>query len=208
MAALALALWLMPAGFAAAQSYPSRPITFVVPFAPGGSTDTVARIIAQAVGPALGQPTVVENRTGGAGVIGWSSVARAPADGHTLITVEMSYAIAAGLIPTLPFDPRKSFAHITTAMSVPHVMVGNLHVPAESGEELVGLAKAIRRKRFCGSGRHASTSTSVGGLFQRPGRVGLVHVPYRGAGAGLRDLMCGSVHMRVTPVPAVFQLIQ
>ena len=112
MVTLAAALSLLCAGFAAAQTYPSRPVTFVVPFAPGGSTDTVARIVAQAVGPALGQPTVVENRTGGAGTIGWASVARAAPDGHTLIAVEMSYAIAAGLIPTLPFDPRKSFAHI------------------------------------------------------------------------------------------------
>jgi len=116
--ALAAALCLLSAS-SAAQTYPSRPVTFVVPFAPGGSTDTVARIIAQAIGPALGQPTVVENRTGGAGAIGWGSVARAAADGHTLITVEMSYAIAAGLIPTLPFDPKKSFAHITRRSPCP-----------------------------------------------------------------------------------------
>ena len=208
MAALALALWLMPAGFAAAQSYPTRPVTFVVPFAPGGSTDTVARIIAQAVGPALGQPTVVENRTGGAGVIGWSSVARAPADGHTLITVEMSYAIAAGLIPTLPFDPRKSFAHITTAMSVPHVMVVNPQVPANSVQELIGLAKASPGKLFYGSGGNGTNTHMGGELFKSLAGVDLVHVPYRGAGAVLQDLMGGSVQMLVTSVPTVLQLIQ
>src|SRR5262245_48162380 len=113
MVMLAAALSLC-ADVAVAQTYPSRPVTFVVPFAPGGSTDTVARIVAQAVGPALGQPTVVENRTGGAGTVGWNSVARSAPDGHTLVAVEMSFAIAAGLVPTMPFDPRKSFAHIVT----------------------------------------------------------------------------------------------
>ena len=116
--ALAIALSLLGASSAGAQSYPTRPVTFVVPFAPGGGTDTVARIVAQAVAPALGQPAVVENRTGGAGAVGWGSVARAAPDGHTLITVEMSYAIAAGLVPTLPFDARKSFAYIVTAVSI------------------------------------------------------------------------------------------
>ena len=83
---LAAALSLLCADLAAAQIYPSRPVTFVVPFAPGGSTDTVARIVAQAVGPALGQPTVVENRTGGAGTVGWGAVARSAPDGYTLST--------------------------------------------------------------------------------------------------------------------------
>ena len=208
MAALAAALALMSASFAAAQTYPSRPITFVVPFAPGGSTDTVARIVAQAVGPGLGQPTVVENRTGGAGVIGWSSVARAAADGHALITVEMSYAIAAGLMPTMPFDLKKSFAHITTAVSVPHVMVVNPQVKANTVQELIALAKASPGKLFYGSGG-AGTNTHMGGeLFKSLAGVDLAHVPYRGAGAVLQDLMGGSVQMLVTSLPTALQLIQ
>src|SRR5262249_30321196 len=127
---VALALSLLAAGFAAAQTYPTRPVTFVVPFATGGSTDIVARLVAQAVAPALGQPAGVENGTGGAGTIGWGSVARAAPDGHTLLTVEMSYAIAAGLLPSLPFDPKTAFAHITTAVAIPHVMVVNPSVKA------------------------------------------------------------------------------
>jgi tripartite-type tricarboxylate transporter receptor subunit TctC len=207
MVALAAALCLVSAS-SAAQTYPSRPVTFVVPFAPGGSTDTVARIIAQAIGLALGQPTVVENRTGGAGVIGWSSVARAAADGHTLITVEMSYAIAAGLIPTLPFDPKKSFAHITTAVSVPHVMVVNRQVSASTVQELVALAKASPGKLFYGSGGNGTNTHMGGELFKSLAGVDLVHVPYRGAGAVLQDLMGGSVQVLVTSVPTVLQLIQ
>ena len=206
--ALAAALSLLCADLAAAQIYPSRPVTFVVPFAPGGSTDTVARIVAQAVGPALGQPTVVENRTGGAGTIGWGSVARSAPDGHTLITTEMSYAIAAGLVPTMPFDPKKSFAHIVTAVSVPHVMVVNPAVPAKTVQELIALAKASPGKLFYGSGG-VGTNTHMGGeLFKSLAGVDLVHVPYRGAGAVLQDLMGGSVQVLVTSAPTVLSLIQ
>jgi tripartite-type tricarboxylate transporter receptor subunit TctC len=208
MVALAAALGFVSANFAAAQTYPSRPVTFVVPFAPGGSTDTVARIVAQAIAPALGQPTVVENRTGGAGVIGWGSVARAPTDGHTLITVEMSYAIAAGLISTLPFDPRKSFAHITTAVSVPHVMVVNPQVTAGTVPELIALAKASPGKLFYGSGGNGTNTHMGGELFKSLAGVDLVHVPYRGAGAVLQDLMGGSVQVLVTSAPTVLSLIQ
>src|SRR5262249_38298373 len=149
---VALTLSFLAAGFAEAQTYPTRPVTFVVPFAAGGSTDIVARLVAQAVGPALGQPAVVENRTGGAGTVGWGSVARAPADGHTLLTVEMSYAIAAGLMPSLPFDPKTAFAHITTAVAIPHVMVVNPAVKASTVRELVALAKARPGELFYGSG--------------------------------------------------------
>jgi tripartite-type tricarboxylate transporter receptor subunit TctC len=205
---LAAALSLLCADLAAAQIYPSRPVTFVVPFAPGGSTDTVARIVAQAVGPALGQPTVVENRTGGAGTVGWGSVARSAPDGHTLIAIEMSYAIAAGLVPTMPFDPKKSFAHIVTAVSVPHAMVVNPAVPAKTVQELIALAKASPGKLFYGSGG-VGTNTHMGGeLFKSLAGVDLVHVPYRGAGAVLQDLMGGSVQVLVTSAPTVLSLIQ
>jgi tripartite-type tricarboxylate transporter receptor subunit TctC len=201
------ALLLLIADFAAAQIYPSRPVTFVVPFSPGGGTDTVARIVAQAVGPALGQPTLVENRTGGAGAIGWGSVARSAPDGHTLITIEMSYAIAAGLT-MLPFDPKKSFSHIITAVAVPHVMLVNPGVAANTVQELIALAKASPGKLFYGSGG-IGTNTHMGAeLFKSLAEVDLVHVPYRGAGAVLQDLMGGRVQMLVTSLPTALSLIQ
>src|SRR5215470_14141752 len=206
--ALAAALALACAGWASAQTYPSRPVTFVVPFAAGGGTDTVARIVAQAVAPALGQPTLVENRTGGAGTVGWGSVARAAPDGQTLVTLEMSYAIAAGSIPNLPFDPKKSFAHIVTAVSVPHVMVVNPAVKANSVSELIALAKASPGKLFYGSGG-VGTNTHMGGeLFKSLAGVDLVHVPYRGAGAVLQDLLGGSVQVLVTAAPTVSSLVK
>jgi len=205
---VALTLSFLAAGFAEAQTYPTRPVTFVVPFAAGGSTDIVARLVAQAVGPALGQPAVVENRTGGAGTVGWGSVARAPADGHTLLTVEMSYAIAAGLMPSLPFDPKTAFAHITTAVAIPHVMVVNPAVKASTVRELVALAKARPGELFYGSGG-AGTNTHLGGeLFKSLAGVDLVHVPYRGAGAVLQDLLAGNVQMLVAAAPTVLSLVQ
>jgi tripartite-type tricarboxylate transporter receptor subunit TctC len=205
---LAAALALLAAGYAAAQVYPARPVTFVVPFAAGGSTDIVARLVAQAVAPALGQPAVVENRTGGAGTIGWGSVARSAPDGHTLLAVEMSYAIAAGLMPSLPFDPKTAFSHITTAVAVPHVMVVNPSVKAGTVRELIALAKARPGELFYGSGG-AGTNTHLGGeLFKSLAAIDLVHVPYRGAGAVLQDLLAGNVQMLVTSVPTVLSLVQ
>ena len=115
---LAATLLLLSGSLAAAQTFPTKPVTVIVPFAVGGTVDAVTRLIAQELNPVLGKPAVVENRTGGGGVVGWGAGARATPDGHTLLTTDMSFAIAAGLIPNLPFDPKKSFTHVTTAVSV------------------------------------------------------------------------------------------
>lgn len=196
-------------GSAPAQTFPSsRPVTFVVPFAPGGSTDTVARIVAQAAGQPLGVPTVVENRTGGAGVVGWSAVARSVPDGHTLLTLEMSYTIAAGLIPTLPFDAKTSFVQVTTAVENPHVMVVNPKLPANTVAELITLLKANPGKYFFGSGGNGTNTHMGGELFKSLAGVDLVHVPYRGAGAVLQDLVAGQVQVLVTSLPTALPLIQ
>jgi tripartite-type tricarboxylate transporter receptor subunit TctC len=187
---------------------PGRTVKVIVPWPPGAANDALGRLLAQKLQEKFGASTVVENRTGGAGTIGWSSVARAAPDGHTLIAVEMSYAIAAGLVPTMPFDPKKSFAHIVTAVSVPHAMVVNPAVPAKTVQELITLAKASPGKLFYGSGG-VGTNTHMGGeLFKSLAGVDLVHVPYRGAGAVLQDLMGGSVQVLVTSAPTVLSLIQ
>ena len=110
---------------AQAQPASAKPITLVVPFATGGTTDVVARMVGQHLGQALGEPggvpVLVENRTGAGGVVGWSSVARAAPDGHTLLTMELSFAIAAGLTPNLPYDARKSFTPINSVLALPEV---------------------------------------------------------------------------------------
>jgi tripartite-type tricarboxylate transporter receptor subunit TctC len=191
---------------AQAETYPAKPVTIVVPFAPGGTTDAVARIFAQAWSQSLGT-TVVENRSGGAGVLGWGSVARAAPDGYTVLCTEMSYAISAGM-GNLPFDPRASFSQVSIAVSVPHVLVVPNSVPAKTVAEFVALAKANPGKMFFGSGG-PGTNTHMGGeLFKSLAGVDLVHVPYRGAGAVLPDLLGGTVQMLVNAVPTTLPLIR
>ena len=205
---LGLALGLAVCGSAPAQTYPSRPITLIVPFSVGGSTDIVARLVSQQLAGPLGVGVVVDNRLGGGGVVGWETAARAQPDGYTLLTTEMSFAIAAGLQPSLPYDPKKSFAHITTAVSVPHVMAINPGVPAKSVAELIALAKAKPGQLFYGSGGNG-TNTHLGGeLFKNLTGVNMVHVPYKGAGAVLQDLMSGQVQMLITSAPTALPYIK
>jgi len=133
MLAVVLAL---PIGIgASAQTYPVKPITTVVPFAAGGTNDIVARIVAQELSTSFGKQVMVENRTGGGGVIGWGAVARAAPDGYTLLADDMSFAIAAALLPRLPFNAKKDFAQISTAATVPFVMVVHPSVPANTVAE-------------------------------------------------------------------------
>ncbi|HKC44252.1 MAG TPA: tripartite tricarboxylate transporter substrate binding protein [Burkholderiales bacterium] len=191
-----------------AQTYPAKPVTVIVPFAVGGSTDIVARIVAQELSTSLGKQVIVDNRTGGGGVIGWGAVARAAPDGYTLLTEELSFAIAAGLIPNLPYDPKSAFAHITNAVSVPHVLVVNPSVKANTVKELVVLAKADPGKLNYGSGGNG-TNTHVGGeLFKSLTGVEMTHVPYRGAGAAIQDLIAGQVQVLVTSVPTALPYIK
>jgi tripartite-type tricarboxylate transporter receptor subunit TctC len=200
-------LSLVSAG-AVAQAYPSKSITVIVPFATGGSTDIVARIVGQELTTSFGKPVLVDNRTGGGGVVGWSAAARAASDGYTLLAQELSFAIAAGLIPNLPFDARKSFAPITVAVSVPHVLVVNPSVKANNVRELVALAKASPGKLFYGSGGNG-TNTHLGSeLFKNVEGVDLVHVPYKGAGAVLQDLLGGQVQMLVSSLTTVLPHIK
>ncbi|OZI15839.1 hypothetical protein CAL18_17875 [Bordetella genomosp. 7] len=194
---------------AAQTSYPNKPVTIVVPFSVGGSTDLVARLIGDQLGNALGQPAIVTNRTGGGGIVGWSNVARAQPDGYTVLTTEMSFAIAPGLVPKLPFDAKKDFSHITTAVQVPHVLVVNPDVPAKTVQELIDLAKQKPGGLFYGSGGNGTNTHLAAELFKdAAGNLDIVHVPYKGAGAVLADLMGGQVQMLITSLPTALPHIQ
>ncbi|MDB5954811.1 tripartite tricarboxylate transporter substrate binding protein [Ramlibacter sp.] len=185
-----------------------RPITIIVPFSPGGSTDLVSRVIAQFAAPIVGAPMIVDNRTGGGGVVGWGTVARAAPDGRTLCTIELSYAIAAGLIPNLPFDPHQAFTQITTAVKVPHVLVVNPGVPAKTMQEFIALAKARPGKLNYGSGGNGTNTHLAGELFKSLTGTSIVHIPYKGAGAVLADLMSGQVQALITSVPTALPYIR
>jgi len=185
-----------------------KPITIIVPYSPGGSADIATRVIAQFAAPGVGLPMIVDNRTGGGGVVGWGAASRAAPDGQTLLTVELSYAIAAGLLPKLPFDPRKAFTQVTTAVKVPHVLVVNPGVPAKTVQEFIALAKAQPGKLNYGSGGNGTNTHLAGELFKSVTGADIMHVPYKGAGAVLTDLMSNQVQALITSVPTALPHIR
>lgn len=191
-----------------AQATSGKPITLIVPFATGGATDIVARILAQTLSPAINTPVVVENKLGGGGVVGRNTVARAVPDGQTLLTLDMSFVTGAGLTPDLPYDSKTSFAPICIVVSVPHVLVVNANVPAKNIQELIALAKAEPGKLNFGSGG-IGTNTHLGSeLFKSVTNTDIVHVPYKGAGAVLADLMAGQVQILVSTITTVLPYIR
>src|SRR5262249_51927100 len=153
----------------------------------GGSTDIITRIMAKELTAQLGRPVVVDNRTGGGGVIGWSAVARAPTDGYTMLATELSFAIAAGLIHNLPFDPRTGFTQVASATSVGHALVVTPSLPVKTMKEFIALAKARPGELNYGSGGNG-TNTHLGSeLLKSLTGIKTVHIPYKGAGAVLTD---------------------
>ena len=206
LAAAAAALTLSTT--AIAQNYPTKPITVIIPYSVGGTTDIVARLVTTQIGNNLGQALIADNRVGGGGQIGWSAAARSAPDGYTLLTTEMSFTIAPGLLPKLPFDARKDFSHVITAAAAPHVLVINPGVPAKTVQEFVALAKAKPGSMNYGSGGNG-TNTHLGGeLFKSAAGVDLLHVPYKGAGQVLTDLMAGQVQALVTSLPTALPHIK
>src|SRR5215470_10344160 len=200
LAACALALAAAPAS---AQPYPNHPITLVVPFAPGGSTTIVARIVADKLSEALGQSIVVENRAGGGGTVGTRAVAISPPDGYTLLLgYTGTLAIAPTLYPNPGYDPRKSFAPIGMIGNAPNSLVVNPAFPAKSVQELIAYAKANPGKVSFGSAGVGTMSHVSGEYFASAAGIKLTHVPYRGTGPALADLIGGHIPMAFAPIPA------
>jgi len=192
---------------AAQTAFPSKNITIVVPFAPGGSSDLITRILAKELTAQFDRQVIADNRTGGGGVIGWNAVARSAADGYTVLATDLSFSIAAGLIPNLPFDPRKDFQHVTTATSVAHVLVVTPSLPVKNVREFLALAKARPGELNYGSGGNG-TNTHLGSeLLKNLTGIKMVHVPYKGAGAVLQDLMGGQVQVLISAMPTVMPYV-
>jgi tripartite-type tricarboxylate transporter receptor subunit TctC len=197
------------AGPAAAQVYPTRPVTIVVPFAAGGGNDILARLLAQHMGQALGQQFVIENRAGAAGTIGARAVAKAPPDGHTLMVGHSGvFAIAPALYADPGYDPRRDFAPIGLIASYQQILVAHPSLPVRSIADLIALArkqpgKITYASAGIGSGSHVSTE-----LFTMMADVKLTHVPYRGTGAMQGDLVGGHVDMAISTFPSVFGQIR
>lgn len=192
----------------ARAEYPERAITIVIPFAPGGTNDIVARLVAKQLGAQLNKEVIPENRAGGGGVIGWQAAVRAPADGYTLLSMDMSYVIAAGLIPKLGFDPKTDFQPVVTVASTPFVVVVKADSPAQNMAALVALAKKSPGKLNYGSAGNGTNSHLAAEVFKLNNGVFITHVPYKGAAAVLQDLMGGQVDVLFTALPTALPHIK
>src|SRR4051812_13862463 len=184
------------ASTAGAQSWPSKPIKWIVPFAAGGTTDILARTVAEKLSVALGQPVIVDNRPGAGGGLGAEVTAKSPPDGYTIMGGTIStHAINASLYNNLPYDPVKDFTAITLIARVPNMLVVNPDIPARSVAELITVMKANPGKyTFASSGNGTSQHLS-GELFKSMAGVDMQHVPYKGSPPALQDVMGGQVSM-------------
>lgn len=185
-------------------AYPSRPIRIVVPFTPGGSTDILARAIGQELTRAWGQTVVVDNVPGAGGAIGADKVAKAPADGYTLLMGHIgTLAVNPSLYPRLPYNPVKDFAPVAWVARVPNVLVVHPAVPAKNLKELVALAKARPGQLNYGSGGNGSAANLATEYFKLQTGTSLLHIPYRGTAPAMTDLMGGQIQLLFTGAPAV-----
>jgi len=189
------ALALLFAAPAAAQDYPSRPVKIIVSYAPGGSNDVVARVIAPDLQKELGQSFVVENRAGASGTIGADMVAKSPADGYTLFMGAGAHALAPSLFKTLPYDITKDFAAISLAATSTYVLVLNPSVPATSVPDLIALLKSKPGQLNYASAGKGTPLHLAAELFKSKTGTDIVHVPYGGDTPALNDLLAGTVQL-------------
>jgi tripartite-type tricarboxylate transporter receptor subunit TctC len=192
---------LLQATGARAAAYPSKPITIVVPFAPGGYTDAVARLLAEKMGTLLGQPVIIENRPGAGSTIGTNLVAKAAPDGYTLGLVAMSQVLAPWLYKQLPYDALNDFTPIGRLVDAPSVLVVNPALPVKSVADLVALAKAKPKTIGYASSGNGSTQHLVGSLFASMTGTQLNHIPYKGSNQSLVDVIGGQVAISFVGVP-------
>ena len=204
---LLTAIALLLPGIAApvlAQDYPTHPITLVVPFAPGGSTSIVARVIGDKMSQLLGQNFVVDHRPGAGGTVGTKFVAKSEPDGYTLLLgYTGTLAIGPSLYKEVGYDPRKDFAPIGMIGSAPSVLVVHPSFPAANVAELIAFAKANPGKVNFGSAGVGSVNHITGEYFARSAGITLVHIPYKGTGPALTDLLGGHIPMALAPIPPV-----
>jgi tripartite-type tricarboxylate transporter receptor subunit TctC len=205
---VALCLGIAASG-AGAQTYPSKPVRMIVGFPPGGGTDVVARVISQKLSEWWGQAVTVENRAGATGTIGADLVAKSAPDGYTLIMGHVnSHAIAPNLFAKLPYDPIRDFAGVAYVGYVPNVLAIHPSVNAKSVKELVALARSQPGKMNYASSGNGSTQHLAGELFKQLTGTDIVHVPYKGSGDAIKDLLGGVVAMNFDTMPPVLPHIQ
>ncbi|MBD9668788.1 tripartite tricarboxylate transporter substrate binding protein [Variovorax sp. VRV01] len=177
----------------AQSAFPSKPIRIVVPFAAGGPTDLMARAIARNMAPSLGQPVIVDNKPGGGGVIGMSEIVRGPADGYAMVFPSILAVTNPALMPNYPFDTLRDFAPLTVVGFIPHAVVVKPDFSARNLQELVEMAKARPGSLSYGSSGNGTSAHLGAALFVQRAGIRAVHVPYRGAGPAVQDLLGGQI---------------
>jgi tripartite-type tricarboxylate transporter receptor subunit TctC len=212
--------WLLPLIFAcsvctvtahaqtqkASAAYPTKAIRLIVPFAPGGSNDIMARLIGQKFSEAFGQQVVADNRTGASGIIGTDIAAKAAPDGYTLLMMSLTFAVNPSLFRKLPYDTQKDLSPVTLVASAPLMLVVHPSIPAKSVQELVAYAKANPGKLNFGSGGPGTTPHLAGEMLKMMIGAQMTHVPYKGGGPALADLMGGQIQLMLENIPSTLPL--
>jgi len=190
-------------------TWPERPVRFIVPFQPGSSSDTVARVVAQKLGERLGQQLVVDNRVGSSGILGSEAIARAEPDGYTIgIANSSTHAVAVSAASKLGYDPVKDFAAVAMIGSAPFILSVHNGLPAKTLPELIALAKQKPRSLSYASAGPASSSHLAGALLEKLARIELVHVPYRGSAQSVLDLVEGRIAIQFGTIPPTLSLVR
>ncbi|MCE2949182.1 MAG: tripartite tricarboxylate transporter substrate binding protein [bacterium] len=196
LVAIALSLPLPKAGHAqGADSYPSKPIRFIVPFGAGGPGDAIGRMIGQKLGEGLGQTVVVDNRSGASTIIGTELAVKSPADGHTLLLISTTHAVNPSLFRKLPYDPLKDLQPVTMLADTPFMLVVHPSLPARSVAELVKLARSRPGQLNYGSSGNGSSIHLASELFKMAAKIDIRHVPYKGSGPAFIDLIGGHIQV-------------
>ena len=194
---------------AAAQTYPTKQIRYVVPFPPGGTTDILARVLGQKLSETWGQPVVIDNRSGATGTIGSDIVAKAPPDGHTLLGGNIAtHAISSGLYSKLPYHPLKSFEAVTLLAVIPNVLIVNPAMPVRNVKQFVALAKARPADMRFSSGGSGTSQHLSGEMFNMMIGTKLVHVPYKGGHLAMGDIVNGQIEFSFENVPNCLSFIK
>jgi len=205
-ALLSCALGIAPA---LGQGYPSKPLRLIVPFSAGGSSDVLARGVARQLGEQLGQAVVVENRAGAGGMIALEATAKAPADGYTMVFGTIgTNGIGPALYRNLPFDPVKDLAPVSSLHTLPNVLLVNAGVPAKSVAELIALAKAHPGQLTFASAGSGSASHLSGVLLKSATGIDILHVPYKGGGSAMPDVLSGQVSMMIETATGALSAIR
>ena len=191
-----------------AQTYPTKTIRMIVPFAAGGNTDIIARIVAPEMGKLFGQQIIIDNRGGAGSIIGTEIAARSPADGYTLITVSAAHVINPAMIKKLPYDSIKDFTAISMIADVPTALVVHPALPVKTVKEFTALARARPGQITYSTGGRGTVGHLAGELFSSIEKVKLIHVPYKSTGLSVIDLLAGHVQTQFSSLPVVIQYVR